>query len=772
MRIYVDMRSLQDSNYAFRGVGLHGSTLLQEMRKWAPCPIESVGIVDESLPELADCYVPLVDKLQYSRMPRPNMDPSIFVQLSPMTHDHSVFSNFMRRPEIVTATIVYDFIPLYDKRYLPTVAAERAYLGNLAALRQYQSFLAISHTARLDLIKFVDVPEDQIEVTGVSLRREFVAAAFSSDVESSPMSHTGEPYFLLVGGQDERKNTEMAVLSHAALLKRARSVASHFVVAGAYTSDYTKELERRYRDAGGPAGRLHFVRGLSDAALAGLYRGAVAAVCASLNEGFSVPVIEAIACGAPSLASDIAAHRELIEQTEARFDPRDTKSLVSRMERVLLEPDFRERLIAEQRHVAGLFQQSLVGERFWSRVFQEYRLRHMHVPSVHTMRTPRIAVLSPFPPERSGVADYTAHSLRALSKYADIDVYTDAKPVGDHSYVRRFEPISERPYISGEYDRVLSVIGNSHFHTSMIDLHNRYGGACLVHDNRLAELYNWWRGSDRFAAMASKSLGRTVEVAETNHWMLHPGDLPSIFFDELLLRADPLIVHSRGIQSQIRTQYSHNAEYLPFCPYRQFTAEDLDDKARRDARARLRIPHDQIVVITLGFVSHTKAPFECVSAMEALNAWKLPAHLYFVGSPIGIADQLTEQSGELGISERIHLLTDWITDEQYRDYLLAADFAIQLRTHGFGGLSGAVLDCIGAGLPTVANENLADSMESPGYVYRVPDKMSPILIAEQIINGYEAGDHLRRLGNARDNYLREHNFENYAIEMMKVLDLA
>ena len=82
------------------------------------------------------------------------------------------------------------------------------------------------------------------------------------------------------------------------------------------------------------------------------------------------------------------------------------------------------------------------------------------------------------------------------------------------------------------------------------------------------------------------------------------------------------------------------------------------------------------------------------------------------------------------------------------------------------------MDCITAGLPTVVNEDLAEAMDGPDYVYRVPDHFSPLLIAEQILLGWKAERHRVRLGPTRDAYLRDHSFDRYARLMMKVLGVA
>ncbi|MFM7151503.1 MAG: glycosyltransferase, partial [Gemmataceae bacterium] len=464
--------------------------------------------------------------------------------------------------------------------------------------------------------------------------------------------------------------------------------------------------------------------------------------------------------------------RELVTQKDAIFPPGDPAALEKQLQRMTDEPGYRQDLYQRQAAVGPRFAEREVARRLWTHVTKH--LRRSPAPAVRAADAgrPRLAILSPYPPDRSGVADYTAISLADVARHARVDVFTEAKSPRRDPWVHRYHDVSDLAYLQGEYDRILAVVGNSDFHWRILQLHKRYGGACLMHDNRLAELYAWKLGLGPFANMASEILGRGVSTQEAEHWLRHPGQLPALFFDEILLRADPLIVHSRGIQSQVAKRYKVKPAYLPFCCYRPIEAKDLTDDSRRAARKRLGVPDDRLLIISLGILSRVKGAAECIYAIEQLRTWGVPAELHFVGSPADMKPELSEIADKLGVGDHIRLMEDWTTEQQYQDYLLAADFAIQLRAHGFGGLSGAVMDCITAGLPTVVNEDLAEAMDGPDYVYRVPDHFSPLLIAEQILLASKAERHRVRLGPTRDAYLREHSFDRYARLMMKVLGVA
>ncbi len=413
------------------------------------------------------------------------------------------------------------------------------------------------------------------------------------------------------------------------------------------------------------------------------------------------------------------------------------------------------------------------GRHFWERIIREYHALHSPPARSHRPAKPVIAFLTPFPPQRSGVADYTARSLESLREFAIVDVFTDADSTAQDRSIRRRLPISDFPYALGRYDRIVSVAGNSHYHIRILELLQRYGGACIQHDNRLVELYWLWKGPIEFTRMASRALGRPVSIEEGARWITSPHLAASLFFDDLVRIADPLIVHSRGIQRYAERQYGIRPEYLPFCVYRHFGQGELEPQAREEARRRLGIAPGKVVIASFGYVHPLKAPLECVRAVEHLRSWGIDADLYFVGPFEGqVGETIRELARQIGVEEFVHTAEQWVDDETYRSFLAGADFGIQLRTHGFGGLSGALMDCISAGLRTVANEDLAAAMDGPAYIMSVPDLLDPALIAERIADAYDRDVAPGRLSAEREEYLSRHSFRNYAIELLRILAVA
>ena len=405
-------------------------------------------------------------------------------------------------------------------------------------------------------------------------------------------------------------------------------------------------------------------------------------------------------------------------------------------------------------------------------------LRRMEIraPSLLRGHQPRVALLSPLPPDRSGVADYTAATCAELGKLVDLHAFTetlDAKPVQGLASIR---PIGALPHLMGGFDRVISVLGNSHFHRRIFDLLCRYGAACIAHDARMLGFYHGIFGTPRTLALASKELGRTVEKAELDAWLADESTLKTLFLSEVIAASSPTIVHSPVTAQMVHEQLpGATVNHLPFSIYRPWPAGALSPAARAAARKRLGLPDGEIVIATFGSIHDTKAPDECIWAVEQLRGWGIRASLHFVGGSEHLGDGATalwELIARLGLADHVVFGDRFVSERTYNDYLLGADVAIQLRTYGLGGLSGAVLDCAAVGLPLVTNNSLGAAVGVPkAYSRMVPDALSPLQIAEAVVSLLDAGLAVRRPDRERRAFCAERSLASYARSLCHALDL-
>jgi hypothetical protein len=359
-------------------------------------------------------------------------------------------------------------------------------------------------------------------------------------------------------------------------------------------------------------------------------------------------------------------------------------------------------------------------------------------------RRPRIAMLTPMPPVKSGVAEYSAQTVKALEKYADVSVFGPGAAA-----------VSETPYLARRFDRAVSVMGNSGYHSKIYDLHARCGSAVICHDSRLMHFFTKKFGAAKAAEMAGKELGRKVTDAEILAWHDDENQREAMCLGDLPETALPFICHSASMAAKVSARSRKPAVYLPFAIYRPWEFGALSALRKHEARERLRLARKEKIIVTFGFVNPSKAVAETVAALELLNGY---ARLIWVG----------EAHVPLPQSPHVSFLNQFISETTYRDYLLAADCGLQLRIGGSGNISGALQDCIAAGLPAVASADLAEALDAPPYISRVADVPDPAEIAKQLslILTWKSDTE-----NERAAYAATHGMDAYAEGLCKILAL-
>ena len=159
------------------------------------------------------------------------------------------------------------------------------------------------------------------------------------------------PYLLYLGAVNGRKNIPRLLLAFAQIHSRYPDLT--LVVAGSRQWGATPiDVTRRRLDLGD---RVHFPGYVDDVDLPAFYRGAEAFVFPSLYEGFGLPVLEAMACGTPTIASRTSSIPEVAGDAAILVDPLDVSAIAGAMERVLGDPELVATLRARGPDRAGQF---------------------------------------------------------------------------------------------------------------------------------------------------------------------------------------------------------------------------------------------------------------------------------------------------------------------------------------------------------------------------------------------------------------------------------
>jgi glycosyltransferase involved in cell wall biosynthesis len=209
---------------------------------------------------------------------------------------------------------------------------------------------------RDDLLSIEPSLAGRIDVVPAGVSSLFLASP--ADVDALPKGVLA-PYLLAVANRKLHKNLVAAVEVLARL--RADRPTLTLVVGGEHFPEWAQVLARA--EALGVRDAIVDLPHLSDAALAALYRGAECLLFPSRYEGFGLPVLEAMACGAPVVAANTTSIPEVVGDAALLFAPDDVNGMADAVRRLRTDSELRKQLIDAGRSRAAAFTWDKAAER-------------------------------------------------------------------------------------------------------------------------------------------------------------------------------------------------------------------------------------------------------------------------------------------------------------------------------------------------------------------------------------------------------------------------
>ena len=237
---------------------------------------------------------------------------------------HSAYYLMPYRPGIPTLLTLYDLIP----EQFPQLVSPRARLlfrlTTRLALQAGDHFLAISEATRNEFL--ARYPLDPAMITAIPLAAD---AHFAPQPETAVTAlhqklNLPEQYVLYLGINKPHKNLEQLVAAWVTLVKQMPD-APQLIIAGAWDERYegvkTAVSQHNLRQ------KVRFLGPVLDVDLPALYSGATLFVFPSLVEGFGLPVLEAMACGAAVACAHCSSLPEVGGDAVAYFDPTSSQKM-------------------------------------------------------------------------------------------------------------------------------------------------------------------------------------------------------------------------------------------------------------------------------------------------------------------------------------------------------------------------------------------------------------------------------------------------------------
>jgi len=253
---------------------------------------------------------------------------------------HSTFHSMPYRVGVPTVLTVYDLIPCIFPRFFSRSVRATFHLMMSLALRAAGRVIAISEATRADLIARLGA--DPANVVTIPLAP---AATFgpcgSEEVGRARERYALPPrYVLYVGSNKPHKN--LPKLMEAWQRAAAGEREAGLIIAGPQDPRYPEAA--RLVERLGLCATVRFLGSVPEEDLPALYSGASCFVFPSLYEGYGLPVIEAMACGAPVACSQVSSLPEIAGDAAILFDPNEVDSIARSLVRLLEDAALREGL--------------------------------------------------------------------------------------------------------------------------------------------------------------------------------------------------------------------------------------------------------------------------------------------------------------------------------------------------------------------------------------------------------------------------------------------
>ncbi|MBY0272792.1 MAG: FkbM family methyltransferase [Alphaproteobacteria bacterium] len=380
LRIVLDLQGVQTSS-GTRGIGRYSlslaKALLRNPRQHEfiialngvyPESIDQVkmefdGLIDpknifiwQGIPSTAWCNVESHARAEVSEIMREyslqTLQPDI-IHISSLfegLHEDASVSVKNLYDNVPTAVTVYDLIPyLKPDDYLKTPQSKHLYMRQINNLKRSDLLLAISQSTSQEIIDNLLVPANKVVTISSDTNEIFKKIPISTETSSTIRAkHQIKHKFILTVGvispDDNRKNLKTLVQAFALLPKNLQQ-EYQLVVVGHGDSAGREGLQNLTKELSIQEENIIIAGHIPDNDLIVLYNLTDLLVLPSLHEGFGLPLLEAMRCGAAVIGSNCSSIPEVIGFDQALFDPLSSQSIAEKMVEALTNIPFREKLI-------------------------------------------------------------------------------------------------------------------------------------------------------------------------------------------------------------------------------------------------------------------------------------------------------------------------------------------------------------------------------------------------------------------------------------------
>lgn len=376
MKILLDLQAVQGENL-FRGIGRYALALATTLKQQAGNKHHVIAGLNLAIPDqyqlvrqkLAEVF-PACDIVTWATPPQDRrfygdteartaigeviqnaaigaLAPDIVHQAGLIEgyHDNAISRVEPQFAPYLRFATFYDAIPLKEPdTYLADPYFAKFYRNRLSLYSEMDHTFAISATAKQEAMIFAGLADADVTNIMTAASKPFTDGPVDAALAARALSQfdLGRYFVLYAGGFDTRKNVPSLI--EAFVAARTKGLHAQLVLAGKIPPNVKEELIQHAASAGLRNPDIRFLGYVTDEQLAALYSICNLFVMPTRHEGFGLPALEAMLCGAPVITSDADGVREIVKAPEAMFDPLDKPAFASLITEALTDEDFRNQL--------------------------------------------------------------------------------------------------------------------------------------------------------------------------------------------------------------------------------------------------------------------------------------------------------------------------------------------------------------------------------------------------------------------------------------------
>lgn len=553
-------------------------------------------------------------------------------------------------------------------------------------------------------------------------------------------------FILSVTHLHHSKNIETLLSAYGRLSPRLRQELA--LVIACHLTEAETEMIRWLASQRGIAEEVIITGLVTDDELVALYNAATLVIHPSRYEGFGLPVLEAMQCGAAVITTTASSLPEVGGDAVVLVDAEDDQEMADVIEALYMEPARREAM-----KYCGLQQvKKFSPDQLGQNTLDSYHQARQPCPQPDRAgRRPRIALWTPLPPQRSGISDYSVELLAPLARLYDIEVFVDDGYLPSmelwHRYVVEHYQAFERRHAQDPFDVVVYQMGASFYHWYMYEALQKWQGLVVLHDLTWGfVLHAYHSNSQRLRDFRRELLDmegpqalREFESAERQS--ADPSDpVFDSFFDRhymlkrIMEQGLAVMVHMDLAKREVEKLYRHSRVYhVPMGvedPWRGRPTLKPDL-----IREQLGLSRTAFVAGVFGIVHRVKRVDVCLEAFHQVLDKQPDARLWIVGEPLDPAymDQLQARMSGLGIGQHLYF-SNRVAAAEFNGLLLACDVVINLRYPSRKQMSATLVRAIAAGKPIIITDIPEWAFLPDSFCWRVaPDSQEVATLSAYLL---------------------------------------